>query len=114
MDSDSDIEIRPCFGVDDFAPVDPTGQLRAEEHALSERISHMSEDEAAIRRLIAAWSRALEAKDLDGLVADYADDAVLFDAIPRTKQSEKRPFVKCGPTACRTSPNISSLNIVTS
>ena len=85
MDEDSDIEIRPCFGMDDFAPVDPTGQLRQEEHALAERISDMSEDEAAIRRVIAAWSRALEAKDLDGLVADYADDAVVFDAIPPYK-----------------------------
>jgi uncharacterized protein (TIGR02246 family) len=85
MDDDSDIEIRPCFGLDDFAPVDPTGQLRGEEQALAERISHMSEDEAAIRRVIARWSAALEAKDLDGLVADYADDAVLFDAIPPYK-----------------------------
>jgi uncharacterized protein (TIGR02246 family) len=85
MDNDSDIEIRPCFGLDDFAPVDPTGQLRGEEQALAERISHMSEDEAAIRRVIARWSAALEAKDLDGLVADYADDAVLFDAIPPYK-----------------------------
>jgi uncharacterized protein (TIGR02246 family) len=85
MDDDSDIEIRPCFGLDDFAPSDPTGQLRREEQALAERISHMSEDEAAIRRVIARWSAALEAKDLDGLVADYADDAVLFDAIPPYK-----------------------------
>ncbi len=81
----SDIEIRPCFGIDDFAPVDPTGQLRQEEQALAERISGISEAEASIRRLIFKWSAALEAKDLDGLVADYADDAVLFDAIPPYK-----------------------------
>ncbi len=34
----SDIEIRPCFGIDDFAPIDPTGQLSQEEQALAERI----------------------------------------------------------------------------
>lgn len=39
-------------------------------------------DEAEIRRMIAAWSRALEAKDVDGLTADYAPDAVLFDVKP--------------------------------
>jgi uncharacterized protein (TIGR02246 family) len=85
MDDDSDIEIRPCFGPEDFVPSDPTGQLTRDEQALLERINNMSEDEAAIRRLIAAWSQALEAKNLDGLVADYADDAVLFDAIPPYK-----------------------------
>jgi uncharacterized protein (TIGR02246 family) len=44
-----------------------------------------AQDEADIRRLIAAWSRALEAKDIGGLTADYAPDAVLFDAIPPYK-----------------------------
>ena len=85
MDDDSDIEIRPIYGFEDFAELDPTGQFEREERELAVRIANMSEDEAAIRRLIATWSRALEAKDLDGLVADYADDAVLFDAIPPYK-----------------------------
>jgi len=85
MDDDSDIEIRPCFGIEDFAPSDPTGQLAQDEKVLCERIEAMSEDEAAIRRLVSRWSAALEAKDLDGIVADYADDAVLFDAIPPYK-----------------------------
>ncbi len=97
MDDDSDIEIRPCFGIDDFAPADPAGQLREEEHALAERISQMSEDEAAIRRVIAAWSQALEAKDLDGLVADYADDAVVFDAIPPYKSVHDHIFTPFNP-----------------
>src|SRR5688572_26516223 len=44
-----------------------------------------AQDEAAIRQLIAAWSNALEAKDVDGLTADYAPDALLFDAIPPYK-----------------------------
>ncbi len=81
----SDIEIRPCFGIEDFAPADQSGQLRKEEQTLAERNSGMSDDEAAIRRLVTKWSAALEAKDLDGLVADYAEDAVLFDAIPPYK-----------------------------
>lgn len=43
------------------------------------------EDEAEIRRLIAAWSQALEAKDVVGLTADYVEDAVMYDAIPPYK-----------------------------
>lgn len=38
--------------------------------------------EAEIRDAIARWSRAAEAKDPDAIVADYAADAVLFDAVP--------------------------------
>jgi len=44
--------------------------------------STRSSDEAEIRRLISAWSRALEAKDLKGLTANYAPDALLFDVKP--------------------------------
>lgn len=43
------------------------------------------QDEAEIRRLIAQWSAALEAKDLDGLTAGYLPDTILFDAIPPYK-----------------------------
>lgn len=42
-------------------------------------------DEAEIRHLIEKWSNALEAKDLDALLADYVPDAVLYDAIPPYK-----------------------------
>jgi uncharacterized protein (TIGR02246 family) len=41
--------------------------------------------EAQIRRSIDTWSKALEAKDVDSLTADYAPDALLFDAIPAYK-----------------------------
>ncbi len=41
-----------------------------------------TEDEREIRALIREWSRALEAKDLDRLMAPYARDTLLFDAIP--------------------------------
>ena len=44
-----------------------------------------SADEAEIRRMIADWARALEAKDVDGLVANYAPDALLFDVKPPYK-----------------------------
>lgn len=39
-------------------------------------------DEAEIRRLIAKWSAALEKKDVDGLLADYAPDVLLYDLKP--------------------------------
>ncbi len=52
-----------------------------------------SQDEAEIRALISRWSRALEAKDLDGLTADYAPDAMLFDVKP--------PYKTEGPAAIR-------------
>jgi ketosteroid isomerase-like protein len=50
-------------------------------------------DEAAIRALIAGWSRALEAKDVDGLTADYLPGAVLYDVKP--------PHKVVGPAAIR-------------
>jgi hypothetical protein len=34
------------------------------------------QDEAEIHRLIAEWSAALEAKDLDGLTAGYLPDSI--------------------------------------
>ena len=54
----------------------------ATKNVPSSRSTGMSSDEAQIRELIAKWRRALEAKDLDGLTADYAPDAVLFDVKP--------------------------------
>ncbi len=82
MTEDSDIEIRPLYEMADFAEVDPSGQVQEMESEQLKRITEMSEDEAEIRRLISAWSRALEAKDVDRLLANYAEDVVLFDAIP--------------------------------
>jgi len=43
------------------------------------------QDEAEIRRLIAGWSQALEAKDVVALTADYAPEVVMYDAIPPYK-----------------------------
>lgn len=85
MPEDSDIEIRPCYGLEDFAASDPTGSFAAQEQQLAATLAGMSADEAEIRRMMHAWSRALEAKDVEGLVRDYAPDAVLYDAIPPYK-----------------------------
>jgi uncharacterized protein (TIGR02246 family) len=41
-----------------------------------------SKDEAQIRDLLAKWTRALHAKDLDALMGFYAPDAVAFDLMP--------------------------------
>ena len=41
-----------------------------------------SKDETQIRDLLAKWTRALHAKDLDALMALYAPDAVAFDLMP--------------------------------
>ena len=41
-----------------------------------------SKDEAQIRDLLAKWTRALHAKDLDALMALYAPDTVAFDLMP--------------------------------
>ena len=37
-----------------------------------------SDDEQTIRAIDAAWSQALERKDLDGVMANYAEEAVLL------------------------------------
>lgn len=52
---------------------------------MSKSDSSKTQEEADIRRLIANWSAALEAKDLDGLTAGYLPDSVLYDAIPPYK-----------------------------
>jgi ketosteroid isomerase-like protein len=51
--------------------------------------------EAEIRALMAAWSRAVEAKDAAAITRDYADEAVIYDAIP--------PYKTVGPAALRQS-----------
>ncbi|MCA8982773.1 MAG: hypothetical protein R3C12_02180 [Planctomycetaceae bacterium] len=50
-------------------------------HLMTDKCDNAA-DAAELRRLLAKWSRALEAKDLDRLLEDYADNALLFDAIP--------------------------------
>ena len=42
----------------------------------------MEDDEAAIRALIDRWAEAVRAGDLETVVADHADDIVMFDVPP--------------------------------
>jgi uncharacterized protein (TIGR02246 family) len=50
-------------------------------------------DEAQIRQLVDQWTKALQAKDIDGLMANYAPDVLLFDLAP--------PLQYKGADACR-------------
>jgi len=98
MPEESDLEIRPVFEADDFGE-EFTKELREQEDAV--RSMSENQDEAEIRRVINKWSKALEAKDLDGLTADYAPDAVLYDAIPPYKaegaQAIRKAWESCLP-----------------
>ncbi|HEX2072771.1 MAG TPA: SgcJ/EcaC family oxidoreductase [Geodermatophilus sp.] len=42
----------------------------------------MTDDEAQIRRLVRRWAEAVHAGDLDGVLAEHADDIVMFDVPP--------------------------------
>ena len=42
----------------------------------------MTDDEKQIRDLIERWVTAVHAGDLDGVLADHADDIVMFDVPP--------------------------------
>jgi ketosteroid isomerase-like protein len=42
----------------------------------------MSDDDAAIRDLVTRWAGAVHGGDLDGVLADHADDIVVFDVPP--------------------------------
>lgn len=42
----------------------------------------MATDEEQIRRLIERWAEAVHRGDLNGVVADHADDIVMFDVPP--------------------------------
>jgi uncharacterized protein (TIGR02246 family) len=42
----------------------------------------MTENETQIRRLIERWAEAVHAGDMDGVLADHAQDIVMFDVPP--------------------------------
>ena len=42
----------------------------------------MTDDETAVRELIARWAEAVHAGDLDGVLADHDSDIVMFDVPP--------------------------------
>jgi uncharacterized protein (TIGR02246 family) len=47
-----------------------------------EQATGNAKDIEAIERLVSDWSRAVESKDAEKIVANYGPDTVLFDAIP--------------------------------
>ena len=42
----------------------------------------MTDDEQQIRRLIERWAAAVHAGDMEGVLADHAEDIVMFDVPP--------------------------------
>lgn len=42
----------------------------------------MTDDEATVRRLVEEWAQAVHVGDLDTVLADHADDIVMFDVPP--------------------------------
>ena len=86
MLEDSDIEIRPLFEMDDFGE-EFTPELREQEDKIRRNAAatEANDDEKAILDLMAKWRAALMRKDVDAMMEDYADTAVLFDAIPPYK-----------------------------
>jgi ketosteroid isomerase-like protein len=42
----------------------------------------MRSDEAEIRTLIERWAKAVKSGDMEGVLADHADDIVMFDVPP--------------------------------
>ncbi len=42
----------------------------------------MNNDEAAVRALITEWAEAVNAHDIDGVLANHSDDIVMFDVPP--------------------------------
>jgi uncharacterized protein (TIGR02246 family) len=45
-------------------------------------LKQKADDETQIRELIERWARAVHVGDLDGVLADYSDDIVMFDVPP--------------------------------
>ncbi len=50
-------------------------------------------DEAEVRQIVANWTKALRAKDVEGLMANYTPDVLFFDLAP--------PLQYKGADACR-------------
>ncbi|HVL41462.1 MAG TPA: SgcJ/EcaC family oxidoreductase [Brevundimonas sp.] len=57
----------------------------------------MSEDESAIRALIERWARAVHAGDMDTVLADHAEDIVMFDVPPPNEVRGKAAYRETWP-----------------
>jgi len=87
--------VRIDFRMGDLA-IDPDGEAWRDTYARSqelERIAELAQALAARKRgqdevltLIRRWERAIQARDLDGILAHHTDDVVMFD-VPEPLQS---------------------------
>jgi SnoaL-like domain len=73
----------------------PMRLVKQESEEKNMAIEIKNNDEAQIRQLVANWTKALRAKDVAGLMANYTPDARLFDLAPRLQYK--------GADACRKS-----------
>lgn len=56
-----------------------------------------SSDEANIRALIERWARAVQARDITGVLAEHADDIVMFDVPPPNEVRGKEAYRETWP-----------------
>jgi ketosteroid isomerase-like protein len=63
-------------------------------------IETKNKDEAQIRQLIANWTEALRAKDVEGLMANYAPDVPLFDLAPPLQYKGADLAARTGRSGC--------------
>ncbi len=57
----------------------------------------MTGDEAAIRALIGRWAEAVHTGDMDAVLADHADDIVMFDVPPPNEVRGKAAYRETWP-----------------
>jgi uncharacterized protein (TIGR02246 family) len=53
--------------------------------------------EAAIRALIERWANAVQARDIDGVLADHSEDIQMFDVPPPNEVRGIEPYRKTWP-----------------
>jgi uncharacterized protein (TIGR02246 family) len=54
----------------------------------------LTTEEEQIRGLVEDWARALRARNIDGLMANYTPDILLFDAIPPLQHKGVEAYTK--------------------
>src|SRR5579884_281308 len=60
--------------------------------AAAQKAAKPSGNEAAIRNLYADWKAAFEARDIDRVMALYADDIIAFDIVPPLEYRGKADY----------------------
>ncbi len=56
--------------------------------------NHVSRNEAAIRRVYEGWAKALQARDIEGIMSFYAPDVVAYDIVPPLRYRGKDAYRK--------------------